>query len=189
MIANWQAVGACGEGHDAAKAREVFDAPPASAQEESARSIEEEGFHHRVVGEVQERGIVRQRRADGEDRGDLTDLRERRERQHALQLELEERADFAIDQCEAAQHHQHGAHIDALEREARQRAAPNTTKSTLTMPKSRPWSGCRTAGRKWTTALPGGRAAASFAPAQGPPSRRSPPRSRRRDCRTGSGAM
>ena len=49
---------------------------PPVAQKESARGIEEEGFHHRVVGEVQERGIVRQRRADGEDRGDLTDLRD-----------------------------------------------------------------------------------------------------------------
>ena len=65
---------------------------PPVVQDEGARRIEEQRLHHRVVGDVEQRGVGRQRRADAEDGGDLADLRERREGQHALQLGLEQRA-------------------------------------------------------------------------------------------------
>ena len=48
-------VSAGGEWHDAAEAGEVFQAPPAGPQNKGARGVEEEGLHHRVVGQMQQR--------------------------------------------------------------------------------------------------------------------------------------
>ena len=110
---------------------------PAGLQDEGAGGEEQQGLHHRVVGDVQQRGGGGERRADAEDGGDFADLRQRRVGEHALEFLLEQRHDFAVDQRQAAEQHEHQrADVDAgtaRSGSARRRRRPPY--STLTMPK------------------------------------------------------
>ena len=110
------------ERHDPAEAGEILDPPPAGPQNEGARGVEEQGLHHRVIGDMQQRGVGRQRRADAENGGDLADLRDGREGEHPLELGLEQGAQLAVDQRQAAEDREQRGRVDSGEGEMRERA-------------------------------------------------------------------